>query len=331
MKRNWGKTGMETSALGMGCWPAGGVWNDPGRTVGWNGANDKESVAAIRAALDEGVTLFDTADTYSSGHSEILLGEALAGRRGDVVIATKFGNRFEEGRMNRHDDGRPIDPAYVRGALEGSLRRLKTDWIDLYQLHVWGFDPSRVDPILEELDRQVAAGKIRGYGWSTDQLAGVQAFQKGRHAAATQILFNVFEGAQRVLEFAEREHIAALARSPLAMGLLSGRYGAASSLPSDDVRSTNDAWIVWFKDGRPTPEYLARLAAAREILTSGGRSPVQGALAWLWARSPNLIPIPGFKTREQARENARAMRFGPLSAAQMLEVARLTAFRDITA
>jgi aryl-alcohol dehydrogenase-like predicted oxidoreductase len=331
MKRQWGKTGIETSALGMGCWPAGGVWNDPGRTVGWNGVTDDESVAAIRVALDEGVTLFDTADVYSSGHSELLLGRALEGRRNDVVLATKFGCHFEEGVMNRHDQNGVIDAAFVRRALEGSLRRLNTDFIDFYQLHLWEYEPGKVAPLLEVLESQVAAGKIGGYGWSTDQYAGIEAFQQGPHAVATQILFNVFEGAQKALDFAEKAGIAALARSPLAMGLLSGRYDGTTALPGDDVRSTNDEWIVWFKDGRPTPEYLKRLAAVREILTSGGRSMVQGALAWLWARSPALIPIPGAKNRVQARENAAAMRFGPLTRDQMLEVARLTSFRDITA
>jgi aryl-alcohol dehydrogenase-like predicted oxidoreductase len=331
MKKIWGTSGIETSALGMGCWPAGGVWNDPGRTVGWNGVTDDESVSAMRTALDEGVNLFDTSDTYSSGHSEVLLGKAFAGRRHAVVIATKFGYRFDEGVMNRHDDRAELDPAYVRRALEGSLRRLNTDYIDFYQLHVWEFDPAKVDPILEELDRQAAAGKIRGYGWSTDQYEGVKAFQKGTRAVATQIQFNVFEGAQRALDFAEGAGIMALARSPLAMGLLSGRYTPATALPSDDVRSTNDAWIVWFKDGKPTPEYLTRLAGVRDILTSGGRTMVQGALAWLWARSPQLIPIPGAKNRTQVRENAAAMQFGPLTREQMLEVARLTSFRDITA
>ncbi len=113
------------------------------------------------------------------------------------------------------------------------------------------------------------------------------------------------------------------------MGLLGGKYTSGEArLPPGDVRTSNFEWISWFKDGKPTPEYARRLEAAREVLQSGGRTLVQGALAWLWARSPALVPIPGFKSEKQAVENARAMEKGPLTAAQMKQVAELVAYED---
>jgi aryl-alcohol dehydrogenase-like predicted oxidoreductase len=107
------------------------------------------------------------------------------------------------------------------------------------------------------------------------------------------------------------------------MGLLSGKFGAESTLPGDDVRGAGHSWVRYFADRRPRAEFLDRLAAVREILTSGGRTPAQGALAWIWARSGRTIPIPGFKSVQQAEENARAMELGPLAAEQVEEIDRL--------
>jgi aryl-alcohol dehydrogenase-like predicted oxidoreductase len=107
------------------------------------------------------------------------------------------------------------------------------------------------------------------------------------------------------------------------MGLLTGKFSADSRLPADDVRGKEPAWMRYFKDGRPVPEWLDRLAAVREILTSGGRTLTQGALAWIWARSERTVPIPGIRTVRQAEENAAAMEAGPLAPEQLAEVDRL--------
>jgi aryl-alcohol dehydrogenase-like predicted oxidoreductase len=319
--------GMESSALGLGCWPVSGTWNDPDAARGWSGVEDEESIRAIQAAVEHGVTLFDTADTYGAGHSERLLGEALRGRRERVLVATKFGHTFDEARRATRPelDG---SPQYLRRALEASLRRLGTDRIDLYQLHLWDHPEARAPELVETLERLVDEGKIRTYGWSTDRRAAVAALARGPRCGAAQVLLNVFEGNARLIALCEAEGLAMLCRSPLAMGLLSGRYGRGEALPAADVRSSNHAWITWFHDGKASPEYTRRLEAAREVLRSGGRTLVQGALAWIWARSPAAIPIPGFKTVAQAVENARAMEQGPLTAAQAAEVARLVGWED---
>jgi aryl-alcohol dehydrogenase-like predicted oxidoreductase len=138
-----------------------------------------------------------------------------------------------------------------------------------------------------------------------------------------QIGLNVFEDDPAVIELCERHGLAGVVRNPLAMGFLSGKFNASSVLPADDVRGSGHAWVTYFQDGRPRQEFLDRLEAIREILASNGRSLVQGALAWLWARSECTIPIPGFKTVAQIEENSAAMQFGPLTPDQMAEIDQL--------
>jgi aryl-alcohol dehydrogenase-like predicted oxidoreductase len=129
---------------------------------------------------------------------------------------------------------------------------------------------------------------------------------------------NVMEDAPAVVAVCEELNLASINRGPLAMGLLTGKYTANSKLPDNDVRSERSpAWMVYFKDGKPHPDWLKKLDAVREVLTSGGRTLAQGALAWLWARSKQTLPIPGFKSVAQVEENCGAMHLGPLTAEQM--------------
>ena len=316
--RQLGKSGIQVSAMGLGCWAIGGPFtNMEGMQVGWGEMDDNESIRAIRSALDLGVNFFDTADVYGAGHSEEILGKALARWRDEVVIATKFGNVFDsKTRRWTDEDG---SPEYVREALEASLRRLNTEYIDLYQFHVWGYPPKEAAPTRDALEMLVEEGKIRGYAWSTDVLESVKVFAEGPNCIAVQQELNIFGGNEEILAFCEEENLASINRSPLAMGLLTGKYHQSSRFPANDVRGNID-WFEGFKDGKPNPEWLKKLGTIREILTSGGRTLVQGALAWLWGRSEKTIPIPGFKTIRQVEENAAAMRFGPLGDEQMREI-----------
>jgi aryl-alcohol dehydrogenase-like predicted oxidoreductase len=276
--------------------------------LGWGGgADDAESVRAIRAALDFGINLFDTAEAYGEdGRSERVLGEALAGRREEAVIATKFLGDT---------------PDYIRSACEASLRRLRTDYIDLYQFHLGSFDPAQVEPIRNVLEELVAAGKIRWYGWSTDSPDRAEVFAEGAHCTAIQCRLNVLHDAPDMLDVCQTNDMALLNRSPLAMGLLSGKYDHESTpLPEDDIRRQTPDWMQYFKDGRPVQQWLDKLHAITEILRSSGRTPAQGALAWLLARSEHNLPIPGFRSLAQLEENCRALDFGPLTPDQMTEV-----------
>ena len=320
MGRVLGRSGIEVSEIGFGCWAIGGPFTLDGRPDGWGVVDDDESVAAVRRALELGVTFFDTADVYGAGHSERVLGRALAGHRDGVVIATKFGYTFDPDQ--RAITGQDATAAYIRRACRASLRRLGTDWIDLYQLHLGDLPAAQAQEMAGTLEELVAGGLIRGYGWSTDDPHRAAAFAGGAHCAAIQHELNVLADAPAMLAVCDNFGLASINRSPLAMGLLTGKYGTASQLPPDDVRATQP-WVGYFTGGRPAPAWLARLDAVREVLTGGGRTLAQGALGWLLARSPRTVPIPGIRTAAQAEQNAAALRSGPLLPAEMGQIARL--------
>jgi aryl-alcohol dehydrogenase-like predicted oxidoreductase len=310
-----GHSGIEVSALGLGCWAIGGPYWENGQPRGWGSVDDQQSLRGLARALELGITLFDTADVYGCGHSERLVGQALAGKRDQVVIATKFGFTFDE--ATRQATGRDASPGYIRQACEASLRRLQTDHIDLYQFHLGDYDPAAGAEVRDVLETLVTAGKIRSYGWSTDDPNRARVFAEGPHCSAVQVHLNLFDDNAAILALCEEFDLASVIRGPLAMGLLTGKFTAETQWPEDDVRHQ---WN--FKTGRRA-EQLERLAALREVLTRDGRTLAQAALGWLWARSDRTLPIPGYKTIEQVEENAGALRFGPLSPEQMQAVEQL--------
>ncbi|RPF33047.1 aldo/keto reductase [Streptomyces sp. TLI_185] len=319
--RTLGRSGIRVSALGFGCWAIGGEWqNTEGQPLGWGKVDDDESVRAIRRALELGVTFFDTADTYGAGHSERILGRALGRRRADVVVATKWGNVFDE--ETRTLTGRDDSPAHARRALTASLKRLETDYVDLYQLHISDADPERAAELRDLCEEFVREGLIRAYAWSTDDPARAAVFAEGEHCAAVQHAANVLQDAPEMFALCEKSGLASINRSPLAMGLLAGRRQGA--LEAGDIRSKPPAWLEGFSEGSGADsDWVARIDALREILTSGGRTLAQGALAWLWARSPRTVPIPGFRSVVQAEQNAGAIEKGPLTDRQLAEVDRI--------
>lgn len=148
-------------------------------------------------------------------------------------------------------------------------------------------------------------------------------FAEKSKAAAIQHPMNVFGYEKEVLSVCEQNRLTSINNSPLAMGLLSGKFDENTVFSADDVRGAGHDWVPFFQDGKPRRAFLQKLESIREILQSGGRTLVQGALSWLWAKSDRNIPIPGFKTPEQVIENTEAMSFGPLSPPQMEEIDRL--------
>lgn len=319
MKRLLGRSGIEVSALGMGCWAIGGPFWSGETPNGWGEVDDEESRRAIHAALDLGVTFFDTANVYGAGHSERVLAGALAGRREAAVIATKFNAVFDE--TTRQVTGSDPSPEGIRKACEDSLRRLNTEYIDLYQFHDNGYPPEKAAPVRDTLEELVREGKIRAYGWSTDFVERAAVFEKGPKCTSVQLQLNVLDDNPAMIAFCEAHNLAAINRGPLAMGLLTGRYQPSTQVSVEDVRGRNSPdWMKYFKDGRPNPEWISMREAIVDVLTSNGRSVAQGALAWLWARTPQTIPIPGFRTVKQVQENAAAMDFGPLAPEQMAQI-----------
>jgi aryl-alcohol dehydrogenase-like predicted oxidoreductase len=316
--RPLGRSNIQVSAVGLGCWAAGG--NRPGEAAsGWSGVSDEETIRAIQRGFDLGVNFYDTANVYGNGHSEKILAQALAGKRDQVILATKFTWTFDE--VTLQGLGPDTSPEGIRKSCEGSLRRLNTDYIDLMQFHYNEYPVEQAGEVRDTLEALVAEGKIRYYGWSTDFPDRARFFAEGPNCTAIQVELNVIDDAPDILEVCDEFNLAAINRGPLAMGLLTGKYNANSTLPFDDVRGEQaPEWMKYFKDGKPNPEWLNKMEAVREILTSGGRTLAQGAIAWLWGRSDKNIPIPGFKTVAQVEDNAGAMRFGPLTAAQVAEI-----------
>lgn len=323
MKRTLGRSEIEVSALGMGCWAIGGPFWSGETPIGWGDVDDDESIRAIHIALDLGVNLFDTANVYGAGHSERVLARAFDGRRTQVVIATKFNALFDE-NTRQVTSWSSTSPESIRNECEASLRRLNTDYIDLYQFHDNGYPAEKAAPIRDTLEELVKEGKIRSYGWSTDFPERAQVFAQGPKCSAVQLQLNVLDDNPDMIALCEKENLAALNRGPLAMGLLTNKYTTEIKIAADDVRGEKSPeWMKYFKDGKPNPEWTAKRDAIREILRSKGRSIAQGALAWNWARSEKTLPIPGFRTVVQVQENAGAMQFGPLTIEQMQEINKL--------
>lgn len=319
-----GKSGIKVSSMGLGCWAIGGpFWreNTSSRSpLGWGKIYDGESIKAIQKALDLGVNFFDTADSYGCGQSERILGKALEGQRENVVIATKFGDIFNEKTKTWFGHPHPngvITPEFIQEACEKSLQRLNTDYIDLYQFHWADYDPGLAVKLLLVLEDLVAKGMIRYYGWSTNDPERARVFAEGEHCVAIQYHFNILQRNEAMLSFCEASNLASIARGPLAMGLLTGKFNHDSKMPEDDMR------YDWNFQKGPFAEEMRMLEEIRDILTQDGRTLPQAALSWLWARGDQIIPIPGFKTLKQVEENIGALEFGSLSKKQITEIDRI--------
>lgn len=304
--------------MGMGTWQLGGLMAAGEQQLGWGPVDDEESVRALRRAADLGVTFFDTADSYGAGHAERVLARALGDRRDGLVWATKWGNTIAEATRQR--TGTDHSPAYARRALEASLRRLGTDYVDLWLLHLADLEPALAEDLVALCETLVDEGSVRAYAWSTDDPARAAVFARGPRCAAVQHQLDVLDDAAEMVALCEAENLASIDRSPLAMGLLSERVTAETMVPPGDVRHHQPAWLLWFQDGRPNAGFLARCDAVRDVLTSDGRTLAQGALAWVWARSGVTVPIPGCRTVAEVEENVGALAHGPLNPEQFAAV-----------
>jgi aryl-alcohol dehydrogenase-like predicted oxidoreductase len=324
-KRRLGRSDLEVSAMGLGCWAIGGPWDwleaDGSKgPVGWGQVDDTESIRAIHYALDAGINFFDTAANYGCGHSERILAQALADRRDKVILATKFGYIVDEENRTVAETA-DVAPR-IRQECEDSLRRLKTDYIDLYQFHVNEFPPEKAGEVREVLETLVNEGKIRWYGWSTDNPEGVRVFEQGRHCTAVQHMMNMSYGLpqmlniDQILGLCEDHDLASINRTPLGMGMLTGKFLTNTTFPENDVRHG------WDLQAERPAKYLQHAEAVRKMFADAGdpRTLAQIAFAWIWTRSGRTIPIPGFKSVAQVKENIQAMEFSLLSDEQMKKI-----------
>ncbi|MDR2931074.1 MAG: aldo/keto reductase [Propionibacteriaceae bacterium] len=305
--RALGRSNLRVPAVSIGAWALGGTTN--GEPNGYAGGDPEESQRALYWAAEQGADFIDTADIYGCGASERALAPVLHDFPG-IKVATKVGNSFNE--ATGQPLGPNLDPDYIRGALQASLRRLGRDVIDVYQLHTFTLTDTQVDDIVALFEEFVAAGSIRWYGVSNDDPDQIRRFALGEHCTVAQIQLNVFDDNPAALDACAESGLGSICRSPLAMGLLGGRYSAENPIRLDDIRGTQPDWLKWFDAGVPTPEYWDRLQAVRQLLTTGGRTLAQGALAWILARSSFAVPLPGFTTQAQMEDNFHAGQLGPL-------------------
>jgi aryl-alcohol dehydrogenase-like predicted oxidoreductase len=308
-----GRSGLKVGALGLGCWAIGGAFWDKGGYMGYGSVDDAESRRALACALELGINFFDVAGVYGCGHAETLLGQALR-QHPDALVAAKFGYTFDE--QQRQVTGTDISAAGIKHALEQSLKRLGREHIDIYQLHLFDLPLETAFEVADVLEGLVQQGLIRHYSWCCEDPEKLSKFAQNTRASVVPILLNLFEGNRALPELCAGLGLGVMVRRPLGMGLLTGKIQAGHRFDPTDMRLRFGWNLVQGKQAKQ----LKVLEALCECLTTGGRTLAQGALAWLWAIHPSLVPIPGFKTVAQVQENVGAMRFGALSAATMLEI-----------
>ncbi|KGM32631.1 aldo/keto reductase [Inquilinus limosus] len=290
-RRSLGQDGTTVSAIGLGCM---------GMSEFYGSRDDAQSLDTLAAALEHGVDFLDTADMYGSGHNEELVGRFLKGRRDRVVLATKFGIVREPGVAGRRVDN---SPAYIRAAVEASLKRLGTDVIDLYYMHRRNPDVS-VEDSVGAMAELVKAGKVRQIGLSEVSAETLRRAHAVHPIAAVQSEYSLWtRDAERngVLEACRDLGATFVAYSPLGRAFLAGAVTDTSTLAADDFRRVNP---------RFADEALAQntrlVEALADLAFDLGAKPAQVALAWLLAKHGNVVPIPGTKRRAYLAENAAA-------------------------
>lgn len=287
--RKLGRNGPEVSAVGLGCM---------GMSAFYGGADEAQSIAVIHRALDLGVTLFDTAEMYGPHTNEVLLGEALKGRRDKAFIATKFG-------INRQPDGSAVtdgSPANVRRAVEGSLSRLGVDHIDLYYQH--RIDPNTpIEETVGAMAELVTEGKVRFIGLSEAAPATLRRAHAEHPITALQTEYSLWsrDPEDELLGVVRELGIGFVPYSPLGRGFLSGEIKSIDDLAPDDFRRTNPRFA-----GDNFQKNLDLVDAVGAIAADKGVTAAQLALAWVLAQGEDLVPIPGTRRITTLEQNAAA-------------------------
>ena len=293
-KRKLGKSGLEVSAIGLGCMSMSGSYGPAG--------DKQEMISVIRGAAERGVTFFDTAQVYGPFANEELVGEALAPFRGKVVIATKFGFKFEEVDGQPRNVGVSSQPDYIKRGVEGSLKRLRLDAIDLFYQH-------RVDPevpieyVAGAVKDLIQQGKVKHFGMSEAAAQTIRRAHAVQPVTAVQSEYSLWwkRPEAEVLPTLEELGIGFVPYSPLGKGFLTGKINQETSFGSDDLRSRIPRFT---SDARKVNQALVDLLSA--VAKRKKATPTQIALAWLLAQKPWIVPIPGTTKLARAEENIGA-------------------------
>ena len=289
LRRKLGGQGLEVSAIGLGCM---------GMSQSYGAFDDAESVATLHRALDLGIDFFDTAEVYGPFTNEELLGRALAGRRNDVVLATKFGFRIEGGKSVGTDSR----PEHVAEAVEGSLKRLRTDHVDLLYQH--RIDPAvPIEDVAGSVARLVAAGKVRFFGLSEAGIGNIRRAHAVCPVSAVQSEYSLWERNLEadVLPFMREAGIGLVPFSPLGRGFLTGAVKRAEEYDEGDFRRNDPRY-----QGSNFDANMRAVDAVRAVAAARGANAAQVALAWVLAQGGDVVPIPGTKRRDRLAENAAA-------------------------
>jgi aryl-alcohol dehydrogenase-like predicted oxidoreductase len=294
--RQLGSHGPRVGEIGLGCM---------GMSWAYGAGDEAESARVLHRALDLGVTLFDTADVYGAGANEELIGRTLAGRRGEFLLATKFGLRSRGGQTRSDSPDTYIDtsPEYVRTAADASLSRLGFDTIDLYYAHRRSPDVP-IEDTVGAMAELVTAGKVRHLGLSEVSTATLRAAHAVHPIAAVQVEYSLFsrDPENGLLDTCRELGIALVAYSPVGRGLLTGAVTSRDDLAADDFRRV--AAPRFAEENLDANLELAE--AVRALATEIGATPAQAALAWLLAEDELIIPIPGTKRLPYLTENVAA-------------------------
>ena len=311
-QRQLGKNGPMVSALGLGCMGMSDFYT--------TGLDEKESLATLERALEIGVTMFDTADVYGPHTNEALLGRFLKGRRDKVFLATKFG--IVRDPANPHARGTNGHPDYVRQSVEGSLKRLGTDVIDLYYQH--RPDPTvPVEDTVGALADLVREGKILYIGLSEVSVSTLERANKVHPITALQTEYSLWsrDVEAEILPACERLGIGFVPYSPLGRGFLTGQIRSVDDLDADDYRLASPRF-----QGDNFAKNLQLAEKIGELAQEKGVKPSQLALAWVLSRSENMVPIPGTKRRHYLEENIAALDVS-LSEAEIAAIEAVFPFR----
>jgi aryl-alcohol dehydrogenase-like predicted oxidoreductase len=308
-KRTLGKSGIEVAEIGFGLWAVGGD--------AWGHTDDVESMNAIDAALDAGVNFFDTADIYGHGHSEELLGKAMEGRRERFVVATKIGWIDYEAEKNQtaYDTVKKL-----LAGVESNLKRLQTDYIDILQSHISFHDPT-MECFLEGFQILQTHGKVRAYGVSTSNYQYLQEFNADDGCATLQIDFSLLNrtAENEIFPYCQEKNIGLIGRGPLAMGILTGKFGPDTKFSEFDWRSR------WQENTEEREIYLDDLHKVEKLKAlTDERTLAQLALQFVLSKKSVSVVIPGCKTTDQVSENVSAALLPPLVAQDLSYLESIT-------